>query len=69
MHDANDADSMEDDYYSGDTAVEYSDDDDGDEDDDDDADYEFDNDSVDSDDASARRRQQVKRGEKRNSCY
>ncbi|KAI8537597.1 hypothetical protein RHMOL_Rhmol09G0036300 [Rhododendron molle] len=55
MHDANDAESMDDDYYSGDTAVEYSEDDD---DGDDDGDYEFDNDSVDSDDVSASRRQQ-----------
>ncbi|GMP78627.1 hypothetical protein CsSME_00034492 [Camellia sinensis var. sinensis] len=43
MHDANDAESL-DDYYSGDTAVDYSDNDDG-------GDYEFmDNDSDDSDD-------------------
>lgn len=62
MHDANDAESMDDDYYSGDTAVEYSEDDD---DGDDDGDYEFDNDSVDSDDVSTSRRQQVKRGEGR----
>ncbi|KAF7133490.1 hypothetical protein RHSIM_Rhsim09G0029200 [Rhododendron simsii] len=55
MHDANDAESMDDDYYSGDTAVEYSEDDD---DGDDDGDYEFDNDSVDSDDVSTSRRQQ-----------
>lgn len=45
MHDANDAESMDDDYYSGDTAVEYSDDDD-----DDGGDYEFENDLDDSDD-------------------
>lgn len=43
MHDANDAESMDDDYYSGDTAVEYSDDDD-----DDGGDYEFENDLDDS---------------------
>ncbi|KAL6970773.1 putative E3 ubiquitin-protein ligase ari7 [Sarracenia purpurea var. burkii] len=50
MHDANDAESL-DDYYSGDTAVDYSDDDDG-------GDYEFmDNDSDDSDDLLASRQQ------------
>ncbi|KAL7176872.1 hypothetical protein ACSBR2_030248 [Camellia fascicularis] len=50
MHDANDAESL-DDYYSGDTAVDYSDNDDG-------GDYEFmDNDSDDSDDIVVSRQQ------------
>ncbi|KAG5530865.1 hypothetical protein RHGRI_025726 [Rhododendron griersonianum] len=52
MHHGNDAESTDDDYYSGDTAVEYSEDD---KDGDNDGHYEFDNES---DDVSANRRQQ-----------